>query len=754
MPWEHCGQTVPDDAPCPACATSKEQWTLEFDVTRTFKVSRRASVRLALEDPAGEPVAGEPYEVELPGGQLVTGELDELGQATVPMSNDGSFLVSFPLRHQLAVVPAPEEGEPPQDIHAVDAAEDPAEPQDIHAVDAEEEEEVPEHAAATFEREGAHRHRFRLADDCLAEAEGAEEGEAHDLKLSLVDAEGAPRASEPYRVEWPDGHRDEGRLDEEGLATVPARSGTPVVRFPRRFPHEVRARTERTTERWETVHVHRFVEDEDDDDDDNAVVDDPGGGGASSDAGGDEGNAETVGHGDEAPHDPDEVMASFDCPPSAETHELELDDDHCFAAGDEEDEEEDAEFVCEAEGRVVVHEDVRRAIREARTLAGEPLPVTGGVCPTPPAVCPADLHDRHASGDAAHVTNLDTLFYIRAAELAGLWGLDLSGETDTDRTDRLRAKAIQANSAGVASDAIYPLGVRQVPAAAPWSELSFVALRDGTRTRQIHLHRGEDPRRVLSIVDGATWRSLPIEAARLGQDLYILHKNKWWLASFHRQWGHEHVIAWILGLCRFYKDRMGRLLGVGDVSHVVGEIQTDHGSHRLGQDVDVYVLLDGADGYPDSYWCDSTDPDDIARLPRPSAPPSETNRTPEYGSGERAVAIDDATRAEVLRGYATILAYCMVTRVQVDLVIWRCIRNRALHDQAETIASEAFAAGWRDEWGRVNPWTGAVNPWVATNAEQIGNPHQRLDHGNSSSPVDDHADHCHIRIYPEPRTAR
>lgn len=39
MPWEHCGQQVPDDVRCPTCNTSKQAWTVKLDATRVFRLS-------------------------------------------------------------------------------------------------------------------------------------------------------------------------------------------------------------------------------------------------------------------------------------------------------------------------------------------------------------------------------------------------------------------------------------------------------------------------------------------------------------------------------------------------------------------------------------------------------------------------------------------------------------------------------------------------------------------------------------------
>src|SRR5262249_5496581 len=110
---------------------------------------------------------------------------------------------------------------------------------------------------------------------------------------------------------------------------------------------------------------------------------------------------------------------------------------------------------------------------------------------------------------------------------------------------------------------------------------------------------------VQALVDGERWDSLPFRASPGGT--YTLMKRNWPEASLHRQWGKEAAIAWTIGLCNFYRDQAGLRLGIGDISHVVGEDMTDHGSHQRGRDVDAYVL-DSPSGstFPEAYFCDGT----------------------------------------------------------------------------------------------------------------------------------------------------
>jgi hypothetical protein len=68
----------------------------------------------------------------------------------------------------------------------------------------------------------------------LSELAGPEVEATHTLELHLVDAAGEPVAGEAYRVELPDGHVVEGRLDARGVAflTGIVGAGTCRVDFP------------------------------------------------------------------------------------------------------------------------------------------------------------------------------------------------------------------------------------------------------------------------------------------------------------------------------------------------------------------------------------------------------------------------------------------------------------------------------------------------------------------------------------------
>jgi hypothetical protein len=108
VPWQHCDTAaIRDDEPCPACGITKEQWTVEFQVTRTFKVKRRPQARLLLVDVDGDPVPGIAFRVERPDGQPpIEGATDELGAARIASDGGGVCALTFPGLPPDAVVDA------------------------------------------------------------------------------------------------------------------------------------------------------------------------------------------------------------------------------------------------------------------------------------------------------------------------------------------------------------------------------------------------------------------------------------------------------------------------------------------------------------------------------------------------------------------------------------------------------------------------------------------------------------------------
>lgn len=106
MPWEHCGQSVPDDSGCPTCGLTKEQWSIKFDATRTFRLSRKPGAMLNLElvDVEGEPVPQEGYRAVLPDGQEITNATDAEGRSTMSCAA-GKYVVAFPNIDRSQLVP-------------------------------------------------------------------------------------------------------------------------------------------------------------------------------------------------------------------------------------------------------------------------------------------------------------------------------------------------------------------------------------------------------------------------------------------------------------------------------------------------------------------------------------------------------------------------------------------------------------------------------------------------------------------------
>lgn len=122
MPWEHCGNAeLGDDAVCPGCGIAKAAWTVEWNVTRNFRVTRSSGLRLEVVKGAeGAPVAGLAFFVII-GDRRVSGVTDELGKATVPGVPDGAEVtLGFPGRGPGELI-APEGAEPLEE-EASDAA--------------------------------------------------------------------------------------------------------------------------------------------------------------------------------------------------------------------------------------------------------------------------------------------------------------------------------------------------------------------------------------------------------------------------------------------------------------------------------------------------------------------------------------------------------------------------------------------------------------------------------------------------------
>jgi hypothetical protein len=383
-------------------------------------------------------------------------------------------------------------------------------------------------------------------------------------------------------------------------------------------------------------------------------------------------------------------------------------------------------FRCPSANAIVVHGDVVDAMRTAWTQSGETLTV-GGLCRgAAPAICPAshaNLHNPSGStgSDAAHFTDLDR-GRIRTVEIAGLFGVDLRKVTSAARPST---------------------AVKTISAGAPFQPVSFVGIRKGSR-REIHVAR-EAARHVESWVDGQPWLCLPFVPGLS----YRLFKKRFWEASFHRQWGAASSISWITGLTNFYRDNAGLPIGIGDISHVVGEEITDHASHRVGKDVDCYVLeapLDGSQ-FPVGFWCTGTRTNlELRELVSPDASVAR----PEYAVPTSAP-IADPRRTTLLDRYATILAYCVATQTTLQAAVWH--GGPGLTARAVAIALDAWdrtvtanagttqRPGWRAAWG-----PGAANRAAITAPPPslfIGDGSAAYGEGRGWPP---HQDHIHVRL--------
>ncbi len=197
MPWSHCQrEEILDSEACPECGVTKEQWTVEFSVTREFRVPRAPSLRIFLVDAQDEGVAGEPYRVELPDGEVVEGELDEEGFARVSHSQTGDCTIAFPQRAPGSVVLQRDD-------------EEDEEPHDQEAEGEGETEEEP--TAATFTLPARQRHQFSLRP--------------HALRLTLKTPAGEPLCEARFELRIEGEEPLEGELDGEGRLEAPLPAG-------------------------------------------------------------------------------------------------------------------------------------------------------------------------------------------------------------------------------------------------------------------------------------------------------------------------------------------------------------------------------------------------------------------------------------------------------------------------------------------------------------------------------------------------
>jgi hypothetical protein len=383
------------------------------------------------------------------------------------------------------------------------------------------------------------------------------------------------------------------------------------------------------------------------------------------------------------------------------------------------------EFLCTPSATTRLNSVVVNGVTDTRRLAGERLPISSPACAAT-VLCPPAFQPSHATGEATHFVSLDRNM-IRVVELAGLFGVDLSGITGR-RTTRAARKASVA--------------VKSLPSVPPLRGLSFVAIRQGSGSRlrrEVHIHRIpaelNGGRIVQALVDGERWDSLPFRAS--AGSTYTLMKRRWHEASLHRQWGKQAAIAWTVGLCNFYRDRTGLRLGIGDISHVVGEVMTDHGSHQLGRDVDVYVLdYPSGSTFPEAYWCDGTT---TTLSLTAMVPPASTTGLYTPSGGTR---LTGAHEAEVWRRYATVLAYCFATWGTLNTFTWHGVRQ--IQTDAVAIAQAAFDAGWRSTWGATPKSRADLSPPASERGRKL------VGQGSSSYGVGKgwppHRDHIHIRL--------
>ena len=87
------------------------------------------------------------------------------------------------------------------------------------------------------------------------------------------------------------------------------------------------------------------------------------------------------------------------------------------------------EFLCTPRGTTRLNSVVVGGVTDTRRLAGEKLPISSPACPAT-VLCPSAFQPPHATGGATHFLSLDRNM-IRVVELAGLFGVNLSGITGT-----------------------------------------------------------------------------------------------------------------------------------------------------------------------------------------------------------------------------------------------------------------------------------------------------------------------------------
>jgi hypothetical protein len=116
------------------------------------------------------------------------------------------------------------------------------------------------------------------------------------------------------------------------------------------------------------------------------------------------------------------------------------------------------EFLCTPSATSRLNSVVVNGVTDTRRLAGERLPISSPACAAT-ILCPPAFQRAHATGAATHFVSLDRNM-IRVVELAGLFGVNLSGITGITRAARKASRA-----------------VKSLPSVPPLVGLSFVAIR-------------------------------------------------------------------------------------------------------------------------------------------------------------------------------------------------------------------------------------------------------------------------------------
>jgi hypothetical protein len=380
------------------------------------------------------------------------------------------------------------------------------------------------------------------------------------------------------------------------------------------------------------------------------------------------------------------------------------------------------DFLCVRGGTTSLNSVVVDGVTNTRLLARETPPISSAVCAAT-TLCPTAFQPPHSTGDATHFVRLSDKM-IRVVELSGLFGVDLTTVTGS-AVARVKKKAA--------------VSVKSLPSAPPLRALSFVAIRQTSR-RELHIHRipveNNGSRPVQSIVNGDDWDSLAFKGTP--GTTYTLVKRRWWEASLHRQWGKKAAIAWALGLCNFYRDRAGLRLGMGDISHVVGEDMTDHGSHEHGRDIDVYVLgYPSGSTFPEAYFCGGTRTLTLSAMVPPASATGEHNPT-------GATLLTGTDETDVWQRYATVLAYCFATWRMLRTFTWHGARRAQTQTDAVAFAEAAFDAGWKSSWGPAPASRADLSPPIAERNRKLIGQSSSIYGSGKAWPL--HQDHMHIRL--------